>query len=96
MTLVADVAFGSLATTAPSLGTAAVCSTADARLILGAALPWRVRRDRNNGSCTLPLPEITDAVVLHEHPERRDQNTLRAFLPNRTSAPALPKRPLPD
>jgi hypothetical protein len=34
--------------------------------------------------------------VLHQHPERRNQNALRALLPNQASAPALPKRPLAD
>ena len=89
-------ASGSIATNAPALSTAAASSTADAWHILGGAFkpPWRVRRDRTHGSCTLPLSEITDAIVLHEHPERRNQNALRAFLPNRASAPALPKRPL--
>ena len=32
--------------------------------------------------------------MLGEHAERSNQNALRAFLPNRTASPALPKRPL--
>jgi hypothetical protein len=46
--------------------------------------------------CSLPLSEITDAIVLHEHPERCNQNALSTFLPNRPSAPALTKRPFTD
>ena len=31
-----------------------------------------------------------------QHPERRDQNSLRLLLPHRPSTPALPDRPLAD
>src|SRR4051812_26695799 len=51
---------------------------------------------RTNGSCRLALPEITDTVVLHEYPERCDQNALSAFLADGAPAPALTKRPLAD
>src|SRR4051812_17002680 len=40
------------------------------------------------------LSSITNAVVLHQYTERRNQYALRALLPDRATTPSLTKRPL--
>ena len=37
---------------------------------------------------------LTVPEVRRQHPERRDQNSLRLLLPHRPATPALPHRPL--
>ena len=49
----------------------------------------RSHMHRSGGQSGLTVPEVH-----RQHPERRDQDSLRLLLPHRPSTPALPNRPL--